>query len=553
MTEPEANQSTPASTSNRPQPNLFVRIWDAIFCWKMARRVLIGFAVLITLVAIVYLIEGIRGKSAWEKFQAEMKAAGEPLDPMELKPTAVPDEQNFAMTPLLAPLLDYEYSGSGKSRKSVWKNPGAKKRLDRYPGISNSRGIPLSNRHRRWLTDLASWQSWTRNNTNFSLPQHQLSPESAPVDSKPDGTTAVTYDTNFAAKEILLGLTTFDPEMDELHAAAQRPHAQFPIHYDEGFETLLPHLTVLRKLTKIAHLKAITLLADKRPNEALTELLLIIRISESFRDEPTLIAGLVHLAILNQISGIVWEGIARRQWTPEQQAIIEKRLRPVDFIAYYQRAMRGERAFAVSTLWNYKDELHRLHGGNEPNAGTVMFQLAPSGVFYQNVVNVGRMYDDYALLPINFKSRTIDLKRSREVEAKMQESMTKFHPYRILAGVVFPAINHALQRYAEGQAETDLIRLACAVGQFQAKNGKLPAALAELTPEFLPKLPHDPVNGKGYVYRVEKDDYLIYSLGADNVDDGGKVEWQEKDPNRRERTRGDWVWHSSAKAESKSL
>jgi|GEM_PF-462645 len=548
---------TGPSASAAPKPNLFIRVWDATFCWKTARRVLIGLAVLATLIAVVWLIENIRGKRAWEKFKAEMDAAGETLNPMDLLPDPVPDDQNFAMTPLLAPLLDYTYhkveppesgsfpNGVFNGQEAVWNDPEGKKRIDDLYGIGQPKQAIRSNRHKRRLTDLAAWQAYIRSEQKFTLPTEQLSKEIVSTNAA-SGASVMSYNTNLAAEEILLMLAHYDAEMAELHTAAKRPYAQFTIHPDEGFAALLPHLQALRNFGNIAHLKATVLLAKERPDEALKEVLLIIRFTESFRDEPVLISGLVYNAMISQVGNLVWEGIARKQWTAEHLAAIETRFRAVNFIADFRRHIRGERTFAIGTLVSYQKDL----GALSPDAAGLIFKLAPSGIFYQNMVYLGRMYEDYLLVPVDAEKRLVDLQKMDDAEARFIAGYSKkFHPYRVLAKVMFPAMSQAVRKYAEGQTEVDQIRIACALEQFRAQHGKLPTELTELSPEFLATLPHDPLNGNDYKYRVEGDEYVIYGVGANTVDDNGTVEWEDKDESRRDRDAGDWVWNSAIATE----
>jgi hypothetical protein len=63
--------------------------------------ILIVLAVLIGLIAIFYAEENWRGKRAWEDFKREWEAKGEKFDWQSVVPPAVPDEQNFALTPIV--------------------------------------------------------------------------------------------------------------------------------------------------------------------------------------------------------------------------------------------------------------------------------------------------------------------------------------------------------------------------------------------------------------------------------------------------------------------
>lgn len=59
------------------------------------------------LVAILYLEEDERGERVWAQYKQQQEARGEHLDPAALVPPLVPDDQNFASTPFLAPLFDF--------------------------------------------------------------------------------------------------------------------------------------------------------------------------------------------------------------------------------------------------------------------------------------------------------------------------------------------------------------------------------------------------------------------------------------------------------------
>ena len=57
---------------------------------------------------------------------------------------------------------------------------------------------------------------------------------------------------------------------------------------------------------------------------------------------------------------------------------------------------------------------------------------------------------------------------------------------------------------------------------FHRKHNKWPATLGELSPQYLPQLPVDPITGRALHYKVDNDRPLVYSVGADGDDDGGR-------------------------------
>jgi hypothetical protein len=63
--------------------------------WRIVRRILIGFAILATLIAVLYAEEDWRGKRAWENCKRELEAKGAVLDWDKYIPPPLPDDQNF--------------------------------------------------------------------------------------------------------------------------------------------------------------------------------------------------------------------------------------------------------------------------------------------------------------------------------------------------------------------------------------------------------------------------------------------------------------------------
>src|SRR5271154_4843808 len=82
--------------------NFIRRVLRSLFTWKMAGRFLFAIACLITLAALWIIEENWRGKRDWDAYVREHEASGERIGIQPLIPPPVPDEQNFAMTPLLA-------------------------------------------------------------------------------------------------------------------------------------------------------------------------------------------------------------------------------------------------------------------------------------------------------------------------------------------------------------------------------------------------------------------------------------------------------------------
>ena len=70
-------------------------------------------------------------------------------------------------------------------------------------------------------------------------------------------------------------------------------------------------------------------------------------------------------------------------------------------------------------------------------------------------------------------------------------------------------------------------RIAVAIERYRRTHGEsLPAALMDLVPNYLTDIPEDPHTGKPLLYRADPDTYLVYSVGRDGKDEGGKLRVQ---------------------------
>ena len=68
----------------------------------------------------------------------------------------------------------------------------------------------------------------------------------------------------------------------------------------------------------------------------------------------------------------------------------------------------------------------------------------------------------------------------------------------------------------------DLTKLALALAAYRADHGAYPAKLSDLTPKYVTEVPKDIFSDSELHYRQENGGYLLYSVGSNGKDDGGK-------------------------------
>ena len=101
-----------------------------------------------------------------------------------------------------------------------------------------------------------------------------------------------------------------------------------------------------------------------------------------------------------------------------------------------------------------------------------------------------------------------------------QTALNKFrYP---LASMVVPNWEKATITLLRYETQRQMALTALALKRYQLRHGKLPAALAALTPEFLPVAPIDYMNGRLLIYTQLSDQrFALRSVGNDEQDDNG--------------------------------
>ena len=74
---------------------------------------------------------------------------------------------------------------------------------------------------------------------------------------------------------------------------------------------------------------------------------------------------------------------------------------------------------------------------------------------------------------------------------------------------------------------------------YQRQHGKYPDNISDLVPDFLPAEPLDPFTGQSLVYKAKGDGFIVYSLGSNKKDDGGRMSTMTQAVMEKD---DDWSW-----------
>ena len=100
-------------------------------------------------------------------------------------------------------------------------------------------------------------------------------------------------------------------------------------------------------------------------------------------------------------------------------------------------------------------------------------------------------------------------------------------------------------RDANNQVQNEMLSVALALSAYHGDHGAYPATLTDLMPDYLDQIPLDPFTaGQPLLYHLQDDKYVLYSIGPDGADNGGRPISQLNDkgiPSVETDSRGDIV------------
>ena len=337
-----------------------------------------------------------------------------------------------------------------------------------------------------------------------------------------------------------------------LRSQAAARSCRFAVRYDKNpFDTLLLHLTVLKRIGLVYRIRAQAELAEGKIDPALADTEMILYLANGTKSNPTLLSYLVRLSMVTSAIQPVWEGLADHRWNDAQLQELQQRLGRIDLLQEYGLAMRGERSYANGILAYLRDRkmfresadaaaVSNPYDPASPKDDSLGKLSFPNGRFYQNQLAINNMYQQFALNNADVEAHRVDPASIAKNEATLQKNLDSgFIFYKIFARLLFPAVEGSIRRFAYAQAALDEAVVAIALERYRLAQGQYPETPQALSPRFIEKLPHDLITGRPFIYRrTSSGGYVLYSVGWNITDDGGEVSKTKDGSRQDDRKRG---------------
>jgi hypothetical protein len=99
---------------------------------------------------------------------------------------------------------------------------------------------------------------------------------------------------------------------------------------------------------------------------------------------------------------------------------------------------------------------------------------------------------------------------------------------RVLVAMLIPAVRKVQSARDRAEQIDRNLHTAYALAAYRKDNGRYPAKLEDLAPKYLAAVPGDIFSGKALIYKPAEKGYLLYSVGANGIDEEGR--WYDDEP-----------------------
>jgi hypothetical protein len=303
--------------------------------------------------------------------------------------------------------------------------------------------------------------------------------------------------------------------LELLHKAAQIEHSRYPVDFTVGFDVLMPYISDLRKSAQLLALEAYLHAQNNQPDFVIDSITAGFGVARSLEKEPTLISQLVQIACQALTVQSLEHAVNRIEFSDEQLKHLSQILKDAQAPEGMLYGFAGERCLWMDVF--AQPTVRKLQYINVSTpASPLKWLYTAIGMIDQDA---GIYLDIMTRYVEAFKLSPIErLKVAKAVEVDIKK-IPKIH---FLTRAILPAIARITELDFRNIALLDAARVAIAVERYRLANGKLPDSLDDLVPKFLESVPIDPFDAKPLKYKKFGPGFVIYSVGEDLSDDGGK-------------------------------
>jgi hypothetical protein len=305
--------------------------------------------------------------------------------------------------------------------------------------------------------------------------------------------------------------------LELLHKGAAIEHSRYPVDLSRGLEALNPDISNIRDGARLLKLEAILDAENGKPEQAADSITSAFGLARSLSKEPILVSQLVRIACQWLAVSTLERAVNRTEFSDEQLADFSRTLVNAEDPCAMTRAFVGERCIGVSFFESPPAQISQLVNGGSSQwsvLGITLYKFA--GLADTDAITYLDLMEDYIetiQLPPHQRQSAVNA-----IDAKIGK-IPKIH---ILLRAFMPALSRLTIIDIREIAQLRTAQTGLAIERYRLASSRLPDTLSDLLPTYLEAMPKDPFDGKELRYKKLETGFVVYSIGEDGNDDGGK-------------------------------
>lgn len=308
--------------------------------------------------------------------------------------------------------------------------------------------------------------------------------------------------------------------LELLHKGAAIEHSRYHVDLSKGLEALNLDFSSIRHGARLLKLEAVLDAENGKPEQAAGSITSAFGLTRSLSKEPKLVSQLVRIACQSLAVSTLERAVNRTEFSDEQLADLSRTLVNAEDPCAMIRAFVGERCEGLSFFKMPAAKILPVLdiAGNRPYP---LSALAITLYRFSGLADMGAaIYLD--LMSDYMKAIQLLSQQRQEAADSVDARFDKTSRIHVLLRAIMPALSNCTIIDLRIAAQLRTAQAGLAVQRYRLAAGKLPDNLAELIPTYLDTVPKDPFDGKDLRYKKLETGFVVYSIGKDGKDDGGK-------------------------------
>lgn len=318
--------------------------------------------------------------------------------------------------------------------------------------------------------------------------------------------------------------------LELLHKAAKLKYSCYPIDFNDGFYTQLPHLAEVRNGLYLLRLESLIAVENGQTELAVRYIESMVGIVNSLSKEPCTISQLVNIDGKKIIVNSIERLFNRAEFTENDLSQLSRVLFYIKSSSDAYSALPGERCMAIDLFQMAPHKMRRclesafmeeFKMSNWELTGIIFYKLA--GIAYIDGSHYLDVMSDYIgtkELPLHERIKAVE-----SIDARNRISAT-----HILSSIMTSGVPHIINLGIRCAANILVAEVGIEIERYHLDTGYYPEKLSDIVPDYLGSVPKDPFNGNDLIYKKLDVGFCVYSVAEDGIDNDG----QKRDRDNKE-------------------